>query len=161
MRTGFSDFDFSVVDLLHDDLGAHLVHSASDGKASAQYGFYCSRQGFGQWFFFHGSGDLLHLLESKVPLVSHVLHFLSVSLIASQFFDDESWGSRLNCNLCGPILALELNHDSDSLPLSSFLYNVFTDFLGIQTKRTQLRGESSGGTGFSSEDFDVNCDYIG
>jgi hypothetical protein len=56
-------------------------------------------------------------------------------------------------------LAFKFNHNSNSFPFSSFLDNIFTDFLGIETERTELRGKGGSGTWLTSENFNVDCNY--
>ena len=79
----------------------------------------------------HELGDVLHLGEGEVALVGDVLHLLSVSFIVTQLLNDESRAGGLDADFCVSVLALELDHDSDSLPLGTFLDDIFSDFLSI------------------------------
>lgn len=48
-----------------------------------------SSKGLGQGFFLDELGNLLNLLETEVALMSDILGLLSVSLVVSEFLDDE------------------------------------------------------------------------
>ena len=145
-KYGWSDLDFSVVDLGNDLSGVLLVDSAAEGKASAQDLLDCSCEILGHWFLVHDLGDFLDLLESKVALVGDIFDFLSVSLVASELLDKESGWARLDCDFCGSVLALQLNHNSDSFPLGSFLDDIFTNLFGVldYERYTRPRGPSLG-----------------
>ena len=78
--------------------------------------------------------------------MSDVFDFLSISFISAQFLDEKGWWSWLDWNFGSSVLAFQLNHDSNSFPLSTFLDDIFTDFLGIlnKLKITKPRGPNLG-----------------
>lgn len=78
--------------------------------------------------------------------MGHVFDFLSVALITTELLDEQGRGARLDSDLSSSVLALELDHDADTLPLSSLLNDVLTDFFGVLSYYgcTRPRGPSLG-----------------
>lgn len=91
--------------------------------------------------------------------MGHVLRLLSIPLVAPQLFDDQGRRCGLDGDLGGSVLALELDHDSDSFPLASLFDNILAYLLGIEAKRTQLGSKCCGRSCFSTENFNVDYDY--
>lgn len=114
-----------------DELGALLVNSTSDGEASTEDLLDSSGEGLRQRLFLQDPSDLLNLFKGEVALVSDVLDLLAVALVVSEFLDDEGRGRGLDADFGGSVLALELDHHSDALPLGAFLDDVFAHLLGI------------------------------
>lgn len=76
-----------------------------------------------------------------------VLDLLAVALVVAQLLDDEGRGRWPDADFGGSVLALELDHDSNSLPLGALLDDVFADLLGILRSLrliTRPRGPSLG-----------------
>ena len=126
-----SYFDFSIGDFGNEVFWTLFVDGASDWKTGAQDLFDGAGETFGHWFFFDYFGDLFHLFQSEVSFVSDVLHFLSISFVVAELFDDKGWWSGVDDDFSGSVLTFKLNHDSNTFPLSSFLDDVFTDFFSV------------------------------
>ena len=141
-----SDFDFAVVDFSNDLLWTLLVDGGAEGQAGAEDLLDGTSEVLGHGLLLDDLGDLLDLLEGEVALVVHVLHFLSVALVVAEFLDQQGGGAGVDGDLGGSVLALQLHHHADALPLGAFLHDVLTDFLGVLRggRRTRPRGPSLG-----------------
>ena len=119
---------------------------SAEGEAGAEDLLDSALEGLGHRLLLNDLGDLLDLLEGQVALVGHVLDLLSISLVASELLDEEGGGAGVDGDFGSPVLALQLDHDSNSLPFSSFLDDVLTDLFGVLHKGgvTRPRGPSLG-----------------
>jgi hypothetical protein len=70
--------------------------------------------------------------------------------VLSDFLDKESRSGWLNDDFSSSVLALELDHDSDTFPFASFLDNIFSYLLRVLKKKikdyffTRPRGPNLG-----------------
>lgn len=127
-------------------LGALLIDGAAEGKASAKDLLDSALEALGHRLFLDDFGDLLDLLEGEVALVGDVLDFLSVALVVSELLDEKGGRAGVHGDFSSSVLAFQLDHHTDALPLSTFLHDVFTDLLGVLNKSycTKPRGPSLG-----------------
>ena len=137
-------------------LGALLIDGAAEGEAGTEDLLDGSLEGLGHGLFLDDLGDLLDLLESEVALVGHVLDFLSVTLVVAELLDKQGGGRGVDGDFSSSVLALELDHHSDALPLAAFLDDVLTHLLSVQTQGAELGSEGGCGAGLSAENFDVD-----
>lgn len=75
-----------------------------------------------------------------------VLLLLAVTRGLLKSADDQGRGGGNNRDLSLTVLDGQLDSDTETLPVSSALGNVFSDLLGRETERTNLGGESAGST---------------
>jgi hypothetical protein len=79
-------------------------------------------------------------------MIRTVLLLLAVTRGLLKSSDDQGRGRGNNRDLSLTVLDGQLNSDTETLPVSSALGNVFSDLLGGETERTNLGGESTGST---------------
>ena len=141
-----SAFNLSVVDFGNYLFGALFVNWATERKACSQYLLDCSCEVLCHWFLFNNFCYFFDLLEGEVSFMVYVLDFFSVSLVVSKFFDEKSWWAWFNVDFSCSVLALQLNHNSDSFPFWSFFDDILTDFLGVlyYWRGTSPRGPNLG-----------------
>ena len=85
-----------------------------------------------------------------------VLDLLAVTRRLLKFLDDEGGGRRNDIDLGNTVLDGQLAGNLKSLPVLGGLGNIFTNLLGRQTERTDLRGEGGSGSDFSTDASEVH-----
>lgn len=96
------------------------------------------------------------LVEGNVTGVGNVLLLLSVPRRLLQGLDDQRGSGRNNGDLGLTVLDGQLNSDSETLPVTSGLGDIFTDLLGGETEGTDLGGQSGRGTDLTSDGSEVD-----
>jgi hypothetical protein len=92
----------------------------------------------------HSTGDLNNVIKSDVTRVLDVLLLLAITRGLLESLDDQGRGGGNNGDLSLTVLDGQLNSDTETLPVSSTLGNVFSDLLGRETEGTDLGGEGTG-----------------
>lgn len=137
-------------------MGVLAVDGAADGLSSAEDLLDGTGEVLGEGLEAHLAGDLDNLVEGDVTTVLDVLLLLAVMGGLLERLDDErrSRGDDRDGSLT--VLDGKLNSDTETLPVTSGLGNVFTDLLGGKTKRTDLGGKSRGGTNLTTGGSEVD-----
>ena len=82
----------------------------------------------------------------KFQKVHTVLLLLAITRGLLKSSDDQGRGRGNDGDLSLTVLDGQLDSDTETLPVSSALGNVFSDLLRRETERTNLGGESAGST---------------
>lgn len=84
-----------------------------------------------------------------------VFNLLAVTRRLLEFLNDEGSSRRNDIDLGDTVLDGQFASNLKSLPILSGLGNIFTDLLGGETERTDLRGEGRSSTNFSTDASEV------
>lgn len=88
--------------------------------------------------------------------VLDVLLLLAVTRGLLEGLDDQGRGRGNDRDSSLTVLDGELDSNTETLPVTSVLGNIFTDLLGRQTQRTDLGSQSGLGTDFTTSHTQVN-----
>ena len=143
------DLNLSVVDLLLDVLGALAVNLAANAEGGSEDLLDSSLQLLGQRLMSHLPSDLNDLVEGDRLGVLDVLLLLSVTWWFLEGLDDEGGSGGDDGDGGLTVLDGELAGDPQPLPVLGGLGDIFTDFLGGKTERTDLGSEGGRGTDFT------------
>jgi hypothetical protein len=142
----YGDLDFTGIDGITKILGVLAIDSAANGESSTKDFLDGTLKLTSEGLVTHGTGDLNNVIKRDVTRVLDVLLLLAVTRGLLKSSDDQGRGGRNNGNLSLTVLNGQLNGDTETLPVSSTLSNVFSDLLGGETKGTDLGSEGTGST---------------
>ena len=130
------------------------VNGTSNGLGSSQNFFANTAQLLGHGPWPHNSGSTNDVVHGDVTVVLDVLNLLTITWRFFQSLDNQSssWGHNIDLSLT--ILNGQLDGNSQAFPILGGLGNVVTNFLGRQTERTDLGGQSGSSSYFSSDGFE-------
>lgn len=137
-------------------MGVLAVDGAADGLGSAEDLLDGTGKVLGERLEAHLAGDLDNLVEGDVTTVLDVLLLLAVTRGLLERLDDERRGGGDNGNGSLTVLDGKLDGNTETLPVTSGLGNVFTDLLGRETKRTNLGGKGRRGTNLTTGGSEVD-----
>ena len=126
------------------------IDSAANGESSTKDFLDGTLKLTSEGLVTHGTGDLNNVIKSDVTRVLDVLLLLAVTRGLLESSDDQGRGRGNNGNLSLTVLDGQLNGDTETLPVSSTLGNVFSDLLGGETEGTDLGSEGTGSTDLTS-----------
>jgi hypothetical protein len=129
------------LDIIADVLGAASINLASDGKRGAQDLKNATTELLGKTAGAHGASNLNDLIERDGLGVLDVLLLLAVTGRLLESTDDEGRSGGNNRDRGLTVLDGELDGDTETFPVTGSLGNIFTNFLGRQTQRTDLGGK--------------------
>jgi hypothetical protein len=147
--------DLAGADIVRDILGGAAVNLATDREGGTEDLLHDTLEGTGKRFGAHDASNVDDLIERDRLGVLDVLLLLAVSWGLLESTDDQRRGGGNHRDGGLTILDRELDGDTESLPVASGLGDIFTDFLGRETKRTDLGGKSGGGTDFTTSGAQV------
>lgn len=150
------NLDLAGVDALDDGVRVLAVDSAADRLGSAEDLLDGTREALGKRLEAHLAGNLDNLVERDVATVLDVLLLLAVTRGLLERLDDERRGRGDDRDGSLTVLDGKLDSDTQTLPVTSGLGNVFTDLLGRKTKRTNLGGERRRGTNLTTGGTEVD-----
>ena len=122
------------------------IDSAANGESSTKDFLDGTLKLTSEGLVTHGTGDLNNVIKSDVTRVLDVLLLLAVTRGLLESSDDQGRGRGNDGDLSLTVLDGQLDSDTETLPVSSALGNVFSDLLRRETERTNLGGESAGST---------------
>ena len=96
----------------------------------------------------HLPGNVDDLIKSNVSTVLNVFLLLSVPWWFLEGFDDQGRSRRYHLNLSLSVLNGQFHCNPQTLPITSCLGDVITDFFWRQTQRADLGGQGRRGTDF-------------
>lgn len=143
-----------------DGLGALAIDLATDGVGGTENLLHDSLQRLGERLEAHGAGNVNDLVEGHALVVLDVLLLLAVARGLLQRTDDKGRSTGHDGDGGLTVLDGELDRDTEALPVASSLGDVFTNFLGRQTQRTDLGGKSGRGTNLTSGGTEVAISII-
>lgn len=150
------DLDLTSVDTLNDGVRVLAVDGAADRLGSAEDLLDGTGKALGERLEAHLAGDLDNLVEGDVATVLDVLLLLAVTRGLLERLDDERRGRGDDRDGSLTVLNGKLDSDTETLPVTSGLGNVFTDLLGRETKRTNLGGKRRRGTDLTTGGTEVD-----
>lgn len=133
-----------------DLLGALAINLATGGESGTENLLDGTLEVLGHGLEAHLAGDLDDLVKSDRLGVLDVLLLLAVTWRLLESLDDKGRGGGNNRDGGLTVLDGESDGDTETLPVASGLGDIFTDLLGGETKRTDLRGEGGRGTDFTT-----------
>lgn len=168
--------NLAVVDGLDNGLRGLAVNLAADRVSSSQDLLDTILQVLGEGLVAHGAGNLDDLLNGDGLVVLDVLLLLAVTRGLLEGLDDERRSSGDNRDSSLTVLDGQLDGDTETFlsmvsvrkkilvflcysncthPVTGSLGDIFTDLLGRETKRTDLRGKGRRGTNLTTGGTEV------
>jgi hypothetical protein len=147
----YGDLDFTGIDGITDILGVLAIDSAANGESSSQDFLDGTLELTGKRLVAHDASNLNNVVNGDVTRVLDVLLLLAVTRGLLKSLDDQGRGGGNNGNLSLTVLNGQLNSDTETLPVSSTLGNIFSDLLGRKTERTDLGGKGGRSTNLVTE----------
>lgn len=138
------------LDVVRDVLRAPAVDLAASGESSAEDLLDGTLQVLGHGLELHLACDLDDLIERDGLSVLDVLLLLPVPRRLLEGLDDEGGGGGHNRDGGLTVLDGQTDGDTQTLPVTGGLGDIFTDLLGRQTERTDLRGGYLSEAGFDA-----------
>jgi len=129
------------LDLVRDVLGAAAVDLAASAESSSENLENGTLEVLGHGLEPHSAGNADDLIERNALGVLDVLLLLAVAGRLLEGLDDERRGGGNDGDGGLTVLDGQLDGDTETLPVTSGLGNIFTDLLWRQTERTDLGGE--------------------
>jgi hypothetical protein len=154
----FRDLDLARLNVVGDGLGAAAVNLATSAESSSENLLNGTLQVLGHRLEPHGAGNVDDLLERNALGVLDVLLLLAVTRRLLEGLDDEGRSGGNNGDSGLTVLDGQLDCDTESLPVTGGLGDIFTDLysacqylspnkapwnrtLWRQTERTDLGGK--------------------
>lgn len=167
--------NLAVVDSLDNGLRGLAVDLAADRVSSSQNLLDTTLQVLGEGLVAHGAGNLDDLINGDGLVVLDVLLLLAVTRGLLEGLDDERRGSGDNRDRSLTVLDGQLDGDTETFlsmvsvrqkssflfhsscthPVTGSLGDIFTDLLGGETKRTDLRSKGRRGTNLTTGGTEV------
>lgn len=156
------NLNLAVVDSLDDGLRGLAVDLAADRVSSSQNLLDATLQLLGEGLVAHGAGNLDDLVNGDGLVVLDVLLLLAVTRGLLEGLDDERRGSGDNRDRSLTVLDGQLDGDTETFPVTGSLGDIFTNLLGGETKRTDLRSKGRRGTNLTTGGTEVDdLDLVG
>ena len=150
------DLDLAGVDALNDSMRVLAVNSAANRLSRAEDLLYGAGEVLGKRLEAHLAGNLDDLVQRDVAAVLDVLLLLAVARGLLERLDDERRGRGHHRDSRLTVLHGKLDSDTQTLPVTRGLGNVFTHLLGRETKRTDLGCKRRGGTHLATGGSEVD-----
>ncbi|KAI9367870.1 hypothetical protein BJX61DRAFT_526488 [Aspergillus egyptiacus] len=150
------DVNLAGLDVVADILGATAVDLATDGESSTEDLKNGTLELLGEGAAAHLAGNVDDFIEGDRLGVLDVLLLLAVTRRLLQGLDDEGRGGGHNRDLSLTVLDGELDSNTETFPVTSVLGNIFTNLLGRQTERTDLRSQSGLGSDLTTSHTEVD-----
>lgn len=144
------------LDVVGDALGGAAINLAASGEGSADDLKDGTLERLGHGLVTHGAADLNDLVKRDGLGVLDVLLLLAVTRGLLEGLDDQgrSGGNDRDGGLT--VLDGQADGDTETLPVTSGLGDIFTDLLGRKTERTDLGRKGGRGTDLTSGGTEVN-----
>lgn len=143
------------LDIVGDVLGAAAIDLAADGEGSTEDLEDSTAELLGHGAGAHGAGNLDDVVEGDGLGVLDVLLLLAVTRRLLEGLDHEGRGGGNNGDSGLTVLDGQAHGDTETLPVTSVLGDIFTNLLGRQTEGTDLGGQSGLGTDFTTSHTQV------
>ena len=127
------------------------VNSATNGLRRSQDFFDDTSQVSGHGPGSHGPSSAQDIIHGDVAIVLDVLDFLAVTWRFLKSLNDESGSTRYHIHFGLTVLDGPSYGDFQAFPILGCLGDVITNLFGGQTQRTNLGGQSRGGSDFTTD----------
>jgi len=135
------NLNLASLDVVRDILGATAVNLAASAEGSSENLKNGTLQRLGHGLEAHGAGNADDLIKGNALGVLDVLLLLAVPGRLLEGLDDEGGGGGNDGNGGLTVLDGQLDGDTETLPVTSGLGDIFTDLFGRETEGTDLGGE--------------------
>lgn len=144
------------LDLIADILGAAAINLATNRESGTEDLKDGTLKLLGQRPVAHLASDLNDLVKRNGLVVLDVLLLLTVTRRLLEGLDDQRRGGRHNGDGGLTVLDGESDGNTQTLPVTGVLGDIFTDLLGGQTERTDLGSQSRLGSDLTTSHSQVN-----
>jgi len=149
------------LDVVRDVLGAAAIDLAASAESSSENLKHGTLEVLGHRLEPHGAGNGDDLIKRNALEMLDVLLLLAVARRLLERLDDERRGRGNDGDGGLTVLDGQLDSDTETLPVTSGLGDIFTDLLWRQTERTDLGGERGRSTNFTTSRTEVDNLHLG